>query len=634
MGLFGKKEYRISVTQDDWVTPEETLIDSLSSHSDLETPISPGVFRFILLVMGISSLVVLMVSMNMSVTQYQQFANLSLKNRTVNFSVPPPRGVITDRNGRPLVTNIPNHDVIVVSREFGRNMSIRQDAINRLAEILNTSPEELASAILAGVKKSAIFFVAASVADDQVAAIRGLNAKGVYVTTSARRQYVDGAQFSQVIGYVGRVNKDDLMTDPYYLSTDTVGRLGIEQSYEKALRGTHGKITFAKRDQESINEAPAPGNTVVLNIDYAVQKKLYNSFFEVLRESNLGGAAGIIQNPQTGAVLALVSFPDFDNNIFVDEVTQAEYTRLFESRSKPLFDRVISGLYNPGSTIKPFIGLAALEEKIITPKDTIQDCISITIPNPFKPDEPYVFKNWREDLGLFNLRRAIANSCNVFFYSVGGGFGKIVGLGAEKIVNYLSRGLANVRLGIDLPGEERGFIPSPDWKLENRGEPWYQGDTYNISIGQGDLLVTPLWLNSYISAIANGGTLYKPLVAQKIVDERTGVTQALAPQAIGQLPFSPLNISEVKSDMRETVLNGTAHVLQDVPVSVGAKTGTAEVIKGRRINALFTAFAPAENPEIAMTVLVEGSASNQGYALRVAHEVLKWYFEVYKYSQN
>jgi len=243
-----------------------------------------------------------------------------------------------------------------------------------------------------------------------------------------------------------------------------------------------------------------------------------------------------------------------------------------------------------------------------------------------------VFKNWRQDYGLFNLRRAIAQSCNVFFFAIGGGFGNISGLGAEKIAKYLSTGLANVKLGIDMPGEEYGFVPDPDWKLQTRGENWYQGDTYNISVGQGDLLVTPLWLNTYVSAIANGGTLYKPMVAQKTVDERNNDLEVFMQKALAKLPFKDDVIREMKSDMEETVISGTAGTLKDLPVRVGAKTGTAEVVKGKSINSLFTAFAPFENPELNITVLIEGSASNQGLAIRVAHNVLKWYFG--EYQQN
>ena len=213
-----------------------------------------------------------------------------------------------------------------------------------------------------------------------------------------------------------------------------------------------------------------------------------------------------------------------------------------------------------------------------------------------------------------------------FLFTIGGGFGNIPGLGVGKINKYLTAGLANVKLGIDLPGEEHGFIPSPDWKLQTRGENWYQGDTYNISVGQGDLLVTPLWLNSYISAIANGGTIYKPMVAQKIVDGNNNDLEVFKEDVLTKLPFGDDIIREMKSDMEETVVSGTAGILKDLPIRIGAKTGTAEVVKGKSINSLFTAFAPFDHPELSITILIEGSVSNQGLAIQVAHNVLKWYF--------
>jgi cell division protein FtsI/penicillin-binding protein 2 len=169
-------------------------------------------------------------------------------------------------------------------------------------------------------------------------------------------------------------------------------------------------------------------------------------------------------------------------------------------------------------------------------------------------------------------------------------------------------------------------VPTPEWKESKRKEPWYQGDTYNISIGQGDLSVTPLWLNTYVSAVANGGTLYQPQVAARIADVNDHTVKEFKPQVLGTMPFSAANLAEVKSDMEETVISGTAGLLKDLPVQAAAKTGTAEVVKGKSINSLFTVFAPAQNPQITMTVLVEGSASNQGYAIRIANEVLKWYF--------
>lgn len=625
MGLFRNKEYRITINQDDWVAPEETLIDSSSDHSNLEQPISEGVFRFTLGAIVVFALVLVGAAFNLSILKNETFAKLAFQNKTVNFAVTPPRGLIMDSAGTPLVKNIPSFDLLVVSRELPKTGSGREDIVREVATILNKSSEEIQAQIDTGVKQS-IFFLAIDLSKDEIIALKHLDPKGLYVITTTKRSYIDGPQFSTVLGYTGKVNKNDLAKDDYYLPSDTTGRSGIESSYEDILRGEHGRIFFTKDEERGLNEEPVAGQNLVLNIDQDIQKALYNALYEQLRPTNLNVAAAIVQNPNTGAVLGMVSFPGYDNNVFNNEISQEEYSRLFESKSRPLFNRVIGGQYNPGSTIKPYIGLAALEEKIMRPSDTIQDCISISVPNPFNPSDPYVFKNWRVDLGPFNIRRAIATSCNVYFFTVGGGFGDIAGLGVNRIVKYLKAAFADKVLGIDLPGEAPGFLPTPEWKEETRKEPWYQGDTYNISIGQGDLLVTPLWINSYVSAIANGGSLYKPMVAQRIVDQDKNAVQIFDPEVLAKLPFKKEVVDEIRYGMRETVLSGTSQLLKGLPVQVGAKTGTAEVIKGQRINSLFTAFAPFDKPEVAITVLVEGSATNEGHATRTVYNFLNWYF--------
>ena len=620
------KEYKISVDED-WVTPEETLLDSGSEYSDIETPISANVFRFGFVTTLIIFAFVMSLVFKIGIVDHNSYANLALQNKSVNFLVPPPRGIIMDQLGKPLVKNLPSFDLLIISRGVRENPS--EDNINKIAEILKIQSQEFTDFISDGIKVNSTFFAATDLSKDQVLAIKYLNPSGYYIVPNTKRHYVDGQQFSQVTGYIGKVNKNDLKNE-YYYSTDLIGRLGVEAQYEEILRGKHGRIFFSQGKDDNYNQEPVQGKNLVLSIDYDLQKKLFNELYGVLVSSGLSRGAAIIQNPQNGAVLAMVSFPAFDNNLFVKGLSDNQFKNIFENKTKPLFNRVISGLYNPGSTIKPFMAMAGLQEKIITPQDTIRDCVSLVVPNPFDKDSPYVFKNWRADYGLFNLRKAIAESCNIFFFMVGGGLpaggGNITGLGADKIVKYLNAGLANVKLGIDLPGEEYGFVPSPDWKLQTKGESWYLGDTYNMSIGQGDLLVTPLWLNSYISAVANGGTIYKPMVAQKVVDESNNNLEVFKEQSIAKLPFNGSVIKELKNDMEETVLSGTASILKDLPVRSGAKTGTAEVVKGKSINSLFTAFAPFDNPELNITVLIEGSASNQGLAIRTAHNVLKWYF--------
>ena len=376
---------------------------------------------------------------------------------------------------------------------------------------------------------------------------------------------------------------------------------------------------------ESMQHVIGHGGNVVLNIDAELQEHVYDELRGVLVNTGLSRGAAIVQNPQTGAVLAMVSFPGFDNNVFSNGLSLTEYTSIFENKARPLFNRVVSGIYNPGSTIKPLIGLMGLQEHVITPVTTIQDCISISIPNPFNPDETYVFNNWRSDYGSFNLRRSIANSCNIFFATVGGGFGNIVGLGINKMVQYFKTSFVDKILGVDLPSEGHGFVPTPDWKQQIRGEPWYQGDTYNISIGQGDLLVTPLWLNTYLSAVANGGVMYQPRVASRIVDNDKNTLQTFETKTIGKLPFDEENLAIIKDDMRETILSGTATLLKDLSITAGAKTGTTQVVNNQQINSLFTVFAPFDHPQIAMTILVE-NPTEEGLAIRVANNILKWYF--------
>lgn len=617
------KDYYINI-EDDIVTPEETLLDGDSTFSNIERPIRPAVFKVIFWsVAGVLGLIFL-ASANLSVVNYSYYANLALQNRSANFSIPPARGIIFDQSGQPLVKNVPQFDVVGVSKEVKTALKNGTLNLEQLGIALGMSAETLGTELNNQAQQANVFFIANNLQKNQILAIQGLKAPGIYVIPNVQRVYIKGPEFSTVLGYVGKVNKDDLDRDVYYMPTDTIGRLGIEAQYEPILRGEHGRIFFGDTT-DTINVEAKNGGNVVLNIDADVQEHLYNELHNVLATAGLSRGAAIIQNPQTGAILAMVSFPGFDNNIFSNGVSQAEYNSIFQNKARPLFNRVVSGVYNPGSTIKPFMGLMGLQEHVITPETMIKDCISISIPNPFNPDTVYTFNNWRTDLGLFNLRRSIANSCNIFFATVGGGFGNIAGLGINKMVQYFKTSFVDKVLGVDLPSEDSGFVPTPDWKKQTRGEPWYQGDTYNVSIGQGDLSVTPLWLNTYLSAVANGGTMYQPHVASRIVDNNKDTINTFEPKVIGKLPFSDQNLAIIKDDMRETILSGTATILKDLPVTAGAKTGTTQVVNGQQINSLFTVFAPFDHPQIAMTILVE-NPTEEGLAIRAANNFLKWYF--------
>ncbi len=617
------KEYYVNI-ESDIAMPEETLLDGDSAFSNIERPIRPGVFRAIF--WGVAGLlgIIFLVSANLSIVKNSYYSTLALQNRSANFSVPPPRGIIFDQRGQPLVKNIPRFDVVGVSKEIKLAMKKNTLDLVKLGSALNMSAGDLETMFNDQVQQANVFSIANNLNKEQILAIQGLESPGVYIIPDVQRTYINGPEFSTVLGYVGKVNKDDLTGDSYYISTDTIGRLGIEAQYESILRGEHGRIFFGDT-ADKININSKNGGNVVLNIDSALQERTYKELRSILAGAGLSRGSAIIQNPQTGAVLAMVSFPGFDNNVFSDSLSQAEYDSIFQNSGRPLFNRVVSGTYNPGSTIKPLMGLMGLQEKVITSNTSIQDCISISIPNPFNPDVTYTFNNWRVDRGAFNLRRSIANSCNIFFATVGGGFGNIAGLGINRMVQYFKASFVDKILGIDLPSEGHGFVPTPDWKKQTRGESWYQGDTYNVSIGQGDLSVTPLWLNTYISAIANGGTLYQPQVASRIVDNNKNTLQSFAPKVLDKLSFSDQNLAIIKDDMRETILSGTATLLKDLPVTAGAKTGTAQVVNGQQINSLFTVFAPFDHPQIAMTILVE-NPTDESLAIRAANNILKWYF--------
>jgi len=626
MFLRRKKNYWVSLEKDELVTPEETLLDSDSRYSDMERPIPASIFSFFNFVFLCSGLLVMTIVFKLSIIDHGVFAEIAMQNRSANLPLPAPRGIIFDRNGEVLVRNIPSYNILAISRELRENSESLDGYIDEMARIFNRDRSSVNNWVREKIVSDSTFFVFKDISKDQAIAIEYLRPKGFYVVPDTKREYINSTKLSQIIGYTGKVNKEDLADDYYYL-TDSVGRLGIEAEYEKYIRGKHGNIFFSKGGSGYVTKKAVGGSSIALNIDYDIQVRLYDDVAEVLRTSGISRGIAVIQNPKTGEILALISFPSFDNNIFSSEVSEVDYKKLFESKSKPLFNRAIGGTYNPGSTIKPLIGMAALQEKIVDADDNIvNDCVSLVVPNPYNPSEPYVSKNWRVEYGLFNLKKSIANSCNIYFFTVGGGNGNIKGLGAEKIANYLKLSLADSLLGIDIPGETIGFVPTPDWKLRERGEPWYLGDTYNISIGQGDLSVTPIWLNSYISAIANGGTIFKPFIADKIIGENNRVIMDLDPEKIGTLPFNASAIADIREAMRETVLTGTAQILKELPVQVAAKTGTAEVIKGQTVNSFFTVFAPYNNPEIAMTILVEGATTQQGLAVRIAYNFLKWYF--------
>jgi len=356
----------------------------------------------------------------------------------------------------------------------------------------------------------------------------------------------------------------------------------------------------------------------MLSVDLDLQKFITDDLQKALDELGIQQGVVVAANPKTGEILSMVSLPAFDNNLFVTSGNNEQITKIMSDQNKPLINRATSGVYPFGSTIKPFIASAGLQEKIITTSTTIQDPGEIRVGQ-------WVFPDWKVH-GTVDVYKAIAESCNVFFYSVGGGWQNIKGLGIDKIKQYLTYFGFGSKTGIDIPSDAEGLVPSPDWKKKVKNESWYIGDTYHVSIGQGDVLVTPLQLLNGVSAIANGGSLLKPHFVWKILDKDGKVLQEFQREVVRENFVSKENIEVVREGMHQATTEGSARQLGNLPVAVAAKTGTAQFGNEGKTHAWITAFAPFEDPQIAIVVLVEGGGEGNSTAQPIAKDILQYYF--------
>jgi penicillin-binding protein 2 len=321
-------------------------------------------------------------------------------------------------------------------------------------------------------------------------------------------------------------------------------------------------------------------------------------------------------NPKNGRILAMLNFPSYDNNVFATPSLKQERVALLTDSHRPLFNRAISGLYNPASTIKPVVGVAALAEQVIDPVRSIFSPGYIDVPNPYHPESPTRYLDWRYQ-GYVNLSQAIAKSSDVYFSAVVGGTPEIKGMGITKLRDWWQRfGLGSVT-GIDLPGEESGFLPDPAWKEKRMGRAWTLGDSYNVAIGQGDVLATPLQIINYEAAIANGGHLWRPHISE--VQSK--------PEMLNDLTAYASQILEARKGMREAVTSpeGTAYLLHDLPVAAGGKTGTAQTKNKTEENSFTVAFAPYDDPQIVVLVVIENARAKTLNTVPVAKDVLWWY---------
>ena len=451
------------------------------------------------------------------------------------------------------------------------------------------------------------------------------------------RNYLEGSScFSHLFGYINEVLPGEIEKDSYYEGGDRKGREGIEKEYEEFLRGKKGRnerVVNALGEfvvPEKIVFDPIKGNDLVLNIDSGLQKKIYETIEKKVPDKN---ASAVAINPQNGKVLAMVSFPSYDNNLISEK-----YVEYSNDPRKPFLNRALSGKYPSGSVIKPLIAAAGLEENIITPETKINCKGRILMPNPYGLPESK--KDWKTH-GITDLNKAIAESCNIYFFVVGGGgyqdiYGsEIEGLGSKKIKEYLDLFYIEDELGIDIPGEKAGFVPTKEWFDKERKEReyfekrnWSIADIYDTSIGQGFFQSTPLHMASALSAIANGGKVYQPQIVDKITDIGGKTIEDFQPKILEENFIGEENIEAVREGMRECVLSssGSCRQLQGLPVSSAGKTGTAETEGDKEPHAWFVSFAPYENPKILLLVMVEYGGGGSKVAAPIAKEVLEWQY--------
>ncbi|MDP3014950.1 MAG: penicillin-binding protein 2 [bacterium] len=605
---------------------EEAVLDDLSRGFDsLEQPISRKAFKLLFIAAVIVITVVIARLFFLGWWQNDFYKKRALANAGEMTVIRTQRGIIFDRFNKPLVKNLPAFHLNLKLVEFFKNSEERPQTIKALQSILNLPPDYIEDLFKnVNLERQNILTVARQLTVDQIIKIKNLNLPAVQVEDDFERQYPEVEVFSHLLGYTGPVSKADLGKKSSLSLNDIVGKNGLELYYDTELRGEDGEtINYRNAKGEIIDnklfKKPEPGHEFHITIDAEFQSFFYNRLKQGLNYLGSRAGVGIALNPQNGEVLALVSLPSFDNNKIKSE-------DLVDS-SKPLFNRAVSGFYAPGSTIKPLVAFGALKEGIIAPEKEILSIGYIEIPNPYHPDQPSRFVDWKPH-GWVNLYSALARSSNVYFYEIGGGFGDQKGLGIEKLKDYWQKfGLGDLT-GIDLPGEAKGFLPDPETKEKKQGEIWRIGDTYNVSIGQGDLLVTPLQLINFIAAIANGGKIYQPFIVQKIVSEDGKVIKETNPKIIKDYSLDIEIIKKVQKGMIDGVEKsyGTSHLLAGLPVSVAGKTGTSQVENKTKTNAFFVGYSPKENPQIAILVLVEDAREGSINTVPIAKDALNWYY--------
>ncbi|ABQ54767.1 TPA: penicillin-binding protein 2 [Legionella pneumophila] len=593
-------------------------------------------FRLNLLIaiLIILSLILILRLAFLQISEFKRYQTLSLKNQMSVIPIAPPRGVILDRNGVLLAENIPVY-VLEITPERVKDM---KQTLTKLRELIPSITDEDIDSFNKTRLQNRSFVpipIKLKLSQEEVAtfASNQYHFPGVSIKARLMRHYPLGEITAHALGYVGRINIQELkqVDSTNYRATNFIGKAGIEKYYEDIL---HGKVGYqmvetdvSGRTLRIINKVnPHSGAKLYLSIDARLQEAAYNA----LKDKR---GAVVVINSRNGEVLAMVSSPSFDPNIFVSGVSKADYKVLSNALQRPLFNRAVRGVYPPASTIKPFVGLAGLDKGFITTTTEIYD------PGKYKlPTSSHVYRDWKKTgHGVINFKRAITVSCDTFFYQLGNK------MGISNIEDMLVKFGLGQLTHVDLHEEANGVIPSARWKRQTKGVSWYPGDTLISAIGQGFMLATPLQMANATASLSQHGQRFRPHLLIKTVNSDTNETEEYKP--FEEYPVSLRDEAnwDVVIDAMHSVLTsneGTGYRFgRNPPYPVAGKTGTAQVYSGRqyekakyedipehlRDNSLFIAFTPVEKPEIAIAVVVE----NDTIASTVARKVLDTYYQLY-----
>jgi len=561
-------------------------------------------------------LIILLVRLwDLQIMRGSEMKRLSEQNRIRIKKVVAPRGVIYDRKGRILADTRPSFNIYITHEDI-KNFD---QTIDGLVSLLNISKEEIMERLEAakGLPPSFPVKIKSDISMDDVAKIEAnrVYLPGVNIQIEPKRFYHYGKMFAHMIGYVSEISDDELKKKEYkdYSPGDYIGKYGLEKAYEAYLRGIDGEkrveVDSRGREVRTLEQKdPVPGNSIYLNVDLDIQAVIDKAL-----ENRRGGC--IVVDPKTGGVIALVSRPAFDPNKFASGITKQDWQAIALDKAHPLQNRVIQGRYPPGSTFKIVSALKGLELGMINERTTFS-C---------RGGFPYggrVFRCWKKGgHGSVSIHRAIVESCDVFFYNLG------LRLGVDRIHEMSDIiGLGRVT-GIDLPGEKDGLVPSTKWKKKTYGQPWFEGETVSVSIGQGAVWLTPAQLVQLASFVANEGINYKPHIVNRIVSPEGKVLKTFEPVINANVKLKKDTIRLVKEGMKGVVNegSGTAYGSRLENVSMSGKTGTAQSVgeKGRNLgdHAWFIAYAPSDNPSVAISVLVEYGGHGSSAAAPVAKMV-------------